>query len=86
MLNSASPRLSGCISIANKKTSLSYRLRVGSSVIENLTPEESLDLVLRVILSGLDDGEALVELEEPRWTRLSIRNRVPYEKAQRKRL
>ena len=64
MLNSASPCLSGCISIAKKKPSLSYRLRVGSSVIENLTPEESLDLVLRVILSGLDDGYFLDETSE----------------------
>ena len=63
MLNSASPCLSGCISIAKKKPSLSYRLLAVSGVIANLTPEESLDLVLRVILSGLDDGEALVELE-----------------------
>ena len=62
MLNSASPRLSGCMAIANKKTSLSYHLRVGSSVIENLTPEESLDLVLRVILSGLDDDDDLASV------------------------
>ena len=55
-------------------------------MIDDLTPEESLDLVLLVIMSDLDDGEARVELEEPRWTRLSVRNRVPYGKANRKRL
>lgn len=49
----------GCLPVARKKTSLSYRLRVGSSVIENLTPEESLDLVLRVIRGDLEDDRNL---------------------------
>ena len=52
------------MAIANKKTSLYYRIRCGSSVIENLTPEESLDLVLRVILSDLDDDYFLDKTSE----------------------
>ena len=49
----------GCVAIGEKKTSLPYRLRVGSSVIDKLTPEESLDLVLRVIWGDLEDDRNL---------------------------
>ena len=31
-------------------------------MIDDLTPEESLDIVLRVILSGLDDDKALANV------------------------
>ena len=49
----------GCLSVSKKKTSLPYRLRVGSSVIDELTPEESLDLVLKVIWGDLEDDQNL---------------------------
>ena len=49
-------RAKGVAHFLRKNASI-YRLVVGSSVIENLTPEESLDLVLRVIQSDLDDGD-----------------------------
>lgn len=42
-----------------KKQSRSYRLRFRSSVIENLTPEQSLELVLLVIWSDLEDDRNL---------------------------
>lgn len=50
-----------------KKPSRSYRLRVGSNVIENLTPEESLELVLLVIrsYSGDDPPRSLIHLANP---------------------
>ena len=50
-----------------KKRSRSYRLRVGSNVIENLTPEESLELVLLVIRSdpGDDPPRSLIHLANP---------------------
>ena len=49
----------GCSASGEKKTSLPYRLRVGSSVIDELTPEESLDLVLKVIWGDLEDDQNL---------------------------
>ena len=50
-----------------KKPSRSYRLRFRSSVIENLTPEQSLELVLLVIWSypGDDPPRSLIHLASP---------------------
>ena len=50
-----------------KKPSRSYRLRFRSNVIENLTPKQSLELVLLVIRSDPDDDppRSLIHLANP---------------------
>ena len=50
-----------------KKPSRSYRLRFRSNVIENLTPKQSLELVLLVIWSDPDDDppRSLIHLANP---------------------